>query len=58
VKLTVTVSGQDPRRLVERIEELVRQRAATTVQPSADPDLSPTPPRSDPRRPRRSDRRS
>jgi hypothetical protein len=49
VKLNVTITGQDERRLIEHVDQLVRARAATPQQPTAaDP-----PPRASPVSPRR-----
>jgi hypothetical protein len=57
VKLNVTITGQDERRLIEHVDQLVRGRAATPQQPTeADP-----PPRASSVSPRRHvhrDRRS
>jgi hypothetical protein len=53
VKLNVTVTGQDERRLSERIEQLIRARAANTPRPI---DIEPPPPQASTHTPR--DRRS
>jgi hypothetical protein len=41
MKLTVSVTGQDQRRVVERVEQLVRTRIANT-QPTAAQDTPPS----------------
>ena len=56
MKIAVSVTGQDQRRMVERVEQLVRARVAN-VQPAAEHDASPpAPPPA--QRPQPPDRRS
>jgi len=54
LKLTVTITGQDAARLAERVEQLVRTRAASST-PAPDDDPA-TPAAQSPQRARRDSR--
>ena len=55
MKLNITVTGQDERRLTDHIEQLIRARAANTARPA---DSDPPPSQPSTRAPIRRDRRS